>query len=178
MKLSNFSISEVTSSTWQKNNFLASSMLMFWRWESSNWLFKLRRTCSVQHDLWYNISAEKGSGVESTKYVIFLHILLSFKSGTCFLKSCHLELCSILNSLLDVRFGCFISYFFKHHTHWFFFWMNPFDNRVLFCNGEVGSESEWTGDWDVDVGISFAVPLDLASRIITCSRFFDEHKVM
>ena len=144
-------------------------MLVFWRRESSNRLFKLRRTCSVQHDLWYNISAAKGSGVESSKYVILLHISMSFKNGTCLLKSCHLKLCSILNSLLDGRFGCFLSSFFMHHTHWSFLWINPVHNRVLFCNGEVGSESEWTGDWDVDVGISFATSLALASRITAWS---------
>ena len=33
----------------------------------------------VQHDLWYNISAAKGSGVESAKYVILLRTSVSFK---------------------------------------------------------------------------------------------------
>ena len=66
-----------------------------------------------------------------------------------------------------------------HHTHWSFMWMNPVENRVPFCNGDVGSESKWTGDWDVEVGISFVASFAVASLIIiTCSRFFDEHKMM
>ena len=67
---------------------------------------------AVQHDLWYNISAAKGSGVESTKYVILLRISVSFKNGTGLLKSCQLELCSILNSILNGRFGLLITVFF------------------------------------------------------------------
>ena len=163
---------------WRRNSFLASSMLMFWRWEPSNQLFKLWRICSVQHDFWYNIYTAKRSGVESTKYVILLRILMSFKIGTCLLNSCLLELYSIPHSFLDGQFGCSLPSFFMHHTHLSFLWMNPVDNCVLFCNGEIGSESDWMRDWDVDVGISFAAFLALASRIIACSRFFDEHKMM